>query len=119
MATFLEFTSKGFPSDGSPGPFSFFWKCWCPLYAMLFLPGLTIGLFVWLFSTLVLSSVSTLALPSPSLESCHDNSKVDPSPSSPVSSPYSSTSPSESFKCINQEAKKKKKMMKKKKKLAK
>ena len=83
--------------------------------ATLSLPGLTIGLLVWLFSTSVIPSVSTSALSSPSFESCHDDSKADPSPSSLIYSPSSSTSPCESIKSSNQEATKKKKKMKKKK----
>ena len=45
----------------------------------------------------------------PSFKSRHNDSKVDTSPSSPISRPSSSTFPGESFKSSNQEAKKKKK----------
>ena len=84
--------------------------------ATLSLPGLTIGLPVWLFSTSVVSSVMTLVPPSPSFEPRHVDSKVEPTPSSPVSSSSSHPSPGESFTSSNQETKKKKMMKKKKKK---
>ena len=114
MATFLESTSQGFPLDGNPGPFPSFGNVGASYMAMLSLLGLTISLPIWLFSTSVVPSVPTPAPPSPSFQSRHNDSKVDPSPSSPISSPSSSTSPGESLKSSNQEAKKNKKKMKKK-----
>ena len=109
METFLESTSQGFPSDGNPGPFPSFGNVGAPYMATLSLPGLTIGLPVWFFSTLVVSSVPNPAPPSPSFESHHNDSKVDPLPSPPISSPSSSTSLGESLKYSNQEAQNKKK----------
>ena len=77
--------------------------------ATLSLPGLTIGLPVWLFSTSVVPSVMTLVPPSPPPEQHHVDSKVDLSPSSPISASSSSTSPGENLDSSNQVAKKKKK----------
>ena len=114
MVTFPESTSQGFPSDGNPGPFPSFRNAGTTYMAMLSLTGLTIGLHVWLFSTLVVPSIPNPLQMSPSFESHHDDSKVDPLPSSPISSPSASTPPGESFESTNQEAKKKKKKMKKK-----
>jgi len=79
--------------------------------AMLSLPGLTVGLPVWLFSTSLVPAVSTPGQSVPPPKQHHVDSKVDLSTSSPVSTSSSSTSPGES----NQVAKKKKKKMKKKK----
>ena len=62
----------------------------------------------------MIPSVPTPSPLSPSFESRHDDSQVDPSPSSPIFSPSSSTSHGESLKSSNQEAKKKKKKKKKK-----
>jgi len=101
MATFLESTSQGFPSDGNLGPFPSFGNAGAPYMGMLSLPRLSIGLPIWLFSTSMVPSVPTPIQTSPLFESCHDDSKVDPSPSSPISSPSSSTSPGESFKSSN------------------
>ena len=109
MAIFLESTSQRFPSKGNPGPFPSFGNAGAPYMETSSLLGSTIGLPIYFFSTLVIPSVSTPALLSPSFKSWHDDSKVDPSPSFPVSSPSSSTLPGESFKSSNQEAKKKKK----------
>ena len=109
MATFLEFTNQGIPSEWNPGPFPPFGNVGAPYMATLSLPGLTVGLPVWLFSTSVVSSVLTAIPSTPPLEQCHVDLKVDLSPSSLVSSSSSSTSPSESLDSITQVAKKKKK----------
>jgi len=69
MATFPESTSQGFPSETNPSPFPSFRNTSAPYMATLSLPGLTIGLLVWLFSTSVIPSVSTTTPPSPSFES--------------------------------------------------
>ena len=58
MATFLEFTSQGIPYDGNPSPFPFFGNVGAPYMATLSLPGLSVGLPVWLFSTSVVSNAS-------------------------------------------------------------
>ena len=83
--------------------------------ATLSLPGLTVGLPVWLFSTSVVPNVSTTVQSVPPPGQHHVDSKVDLSPSSPVSASSSSTSPGESMNSSNQVAKKKKKKKKKKK----
>lgn len=115
MEIFPESTCQGFPSEGNLGPFYSYGNSSSPYMATLSLPRLTIGLLISFFSTLVIPSVPTLALPSPSFESHHDGSKLDPSPSLPISSPSSFTFPSENFKSNKQEAMKNKKKMKKKK----
>lgn len=119
METFPESTSQGFPSEGNLGPFPSFGNVGVPYMVTLSLPRLAIGLPVWFFFTLVIPSVPSPAPPSPSFEPHHDDSKVDPSPSSPISSPSSSTSLGESFKSSNQEEAKEKNKKIKKKELAK
>jgi hypothetical protein len=124
MASVTKMTNAGtstpgehfvFPSYGNIGP---------PHIATLSLPGLTIGLSVWLFSTQVIPNAvsSSIVSTSPKEHQHH----VDPSPSSPVrsSSPsslarfpsVSSSSSSESSKSSNTMNKKKKKRKIKKKK---
>jgi len=109
MATFLESTSQGFPSNGNPSPFPSFGNVGASYMMTLSLPRLTIGLPIWLFSTSVIPSVPTPTPPSPSFESHHVDSKVDLFPSSLVSSSSSSTLLGESLKSNNLEAKKMKK----------
>ena len=115
MATFLEFTNQRIPSEGNPGPFLAFGNVGAPYMAMLSLLGLTVGFPVWLFSTSVVPNAPTFVQPSPPPEQHHVDSKVDLSPSSPISSSSSSTSPGESLDSSNQVANKKKKKTKKKK----
>jgi hypothetical protein len=124
MASVPEMTNEGtfvpwepfvFPSYGNIGP---------PHIATLSLPGLTIGLPVWLFSTQIIPNVvsASVTRTSPQEHQPH----VDPSPSSPVrssfpsslarSSSISSSSSSESFEASNLMNKKKKKRKNKKKK---
>ena len=114
MATFPEFTNQGIPSEGNPGPFPAFRNVCAPYMATLSLPGLNVGFSVWLFSTSVVLNAPIPVQPSPPPEQHHVDSKVDLSPSSPVSLTSSSTSPSESLDSSNQVAKKKKKKKKKK-----
>lgn len=116
MATFPGFTNPGIPSDGNPGPFTPFRNVGAPYMATLSLPGLTVEFPVWLFSTSLVPTVSTASQSVPPPEQPHVDYKVDPSPSSPVSTSSSSTSPGESPDSSNQVAKKKKKKTKKKKK---
>jgi hypothetical protein len=94
-----------FPSYGHIGP---------PYIATLSLPGLTIGLPIWLFSTLVISNATSASYVStPPTHQPH----VDLSPSSLVRSPsLSPYSPSESSKASSQVDKKNKKWKEKKKK---
>ena len=115
MATFPEFTNQGIPSNGNPSNFPPFGNVGAPYMATLSLPGLTVGLPVWLFSTSVVPNVPTTVQSVPPPEQHHVDSKVDLSPSSPVSTSSSSTSPGESLDSSNQVAKKKKKKTKKKK----
>ena len=114
MATFLEFTNQGIPSDGNLGPFPPFGNVVAPYMATLFLPGLTVGFLVWLFSTSVVPSVPATVQSVPLPEQHHVDSKVDLSPSSPVFASSCSTSPGEILDSTNQVAKKKKKKTKKK-----
>ena len=58
METFLEYTNQGNRPDGNPSPFPPFGNVGAPYMATLSLPGLTVGLPVWLFSTSVVPSVS-------------------------------------------------------------
>ena len=85
------------------------------LMATLSLPGLNIGLPIWLFLTSMVSSVPSTVRTYPPPEQHHVDSKVDLSPSSPISSSSSSTSPGEILDSSNQVAKKNKKKTKKKK----
>ena len=96
-----------FPPYGDVGP---------PLMATLSLPGLTIGLPIWLFSSPVIPCTPVASDPNPSSQEHQPH--VDPSSSSPyVSSPVSTSSPSESCSTSSQVDKKKvKRKIKKKKK---
>src|SRR6202034_3321436 len=112
MATFPGFTNLSSPPDGNPGQFPPLGNVGAPYMATLSLPGLTVGFPVWLFSTSMVSNVSTTGQSVPPPEQHHVDSKVDLSPSSPVSSSSPSTSPDESLDSSNQVAKKKKKKTK-------
>ena len=113
MENFPGFSNQGFPSGGIPGTFPALGNIGAPYMATLSLPGLTIGFPMWLFPTAV---VPTIVPPSTSPpEQHHVGSKVDPSPSSPISTSSSSTSLGESIDSSNQVVKKKKKKTKKKK----
>ena len=107
MANFPEFTNQGIPSDGNPSPFPPFGNVGAPYMATLSLPGLTVGLPVWLFSTSVVPNVSAIVQSDPLPEQHHVDSKVDLSPYFPISSSSSSTCPGEILDSINQVAKKK------------
>ena len=86
-----------------------------PLMGTLRLPGLNIGLPIWLFSSPVIPCTPIASDPNPSSQEHQPH--VDPSPSSPdVSSPVSTSSPVESFRTTSQVDKKKKKRNIKKKK---
>src|ERR1700728_3618307 len=101
----MESTNQGFPLGGNPSPFSSWGYVGAPYMATLSLPGLTVGFPVWLFSTSMVSNVSTTGQSVPPPEQHHVDSKVDLSPSSPVSSSSPSTSPDESLDSSNQVAK--------------
>ena len=115
MEMFLEFTNQGIPSEGNPIPFPAFGNVGAPYMATLSLPGLTVGLPVWLFSTSVVPDVPATIQSVPPPEQRHVDSKVGLSPSFPVSASSSSTSPSESLDSSNPVAKKKNKKTKMKK----
>ena len=112
MATFLEFTNQGISSDGNPGHFPPFGNVGAPYIATLSLPGLIVGLSVWLFSTSVVPNVLASVQSIPPPEQHHVDSKVDLSPSSPFFASSSSTSPGESLDSSNQVAKKMKRKTK-------
>jgi hypothetical protein len=117
-------TNEGTPLQGEPFVFPSYENIGPPHITNLSLPGLIIGLPVWLFSTQLIPNVASASVVrnSPQEQQPH----VDPSPSSPVrsSSPsslarsysISSSLPSESSKASNSMDKKKKKQKKKKKK---
>jgi hypothetical protein len=113
MASVPGTTNEGTPFPGEPFVFPSFGNVGPPYIATLSLPGFTIGLPVWFFSTLVIPNApsASYAIPPPQEHQPH----VDPFPSSPVgSSSLSSSSPGESINASNQEDKKKKKRKKKK-----
>jgi hypothetical protein len=124
MASVPEMTNEGTSSPGEPFVFPSYGNIGPPHITTLSLPGLTIRLSVWLFSTqVILNEVSALVIStSPQEHQPH----VDPSLSLPVrsSSPsslamspsVSSSSSGESSKASNSVNKKKKKRKNKKKK---
>ena len=101
MEMFPEFANPRIPSEGNPGPLPSFGNVGAPSMATLSFPGLTVGFPLWLFSTSVVLSVPSIIHPYAPLEKHHVASKVDLSPSSPISSSSSSTSPGESLDCSN------------------
>jgi hypothetical protein len=125
MASVPRMTNEGTPAPGEPFIFPSYGNIGPPHIATLSLPGLTIGLSVWLFSTQVIPNAvsSSVVSTSPKEHQPH----VDPSPSSLVrsSSPssltrspsVSSSSSSESSEASNSVNKKKKKRKNKKKKI--
>jgi hypothetical protein len=125
MASVPEMTNEGTSTPGEPFVFPSYGNIGPPHIATLSLPGLTIGLPVWLFSTQVIPNAVSASVVStfPQEHQPH----VDPSPSSPVrssspsslarSSSVSSSSSSESSKPSNSVNKKKKKGKNKKKKI--
>ena len=109
----MESTNQGFPLRGSPSPFSSWGDVGAPHMATLSLPGLKIGLLVWLFSTFVIQST---VIPKQSNQQL-DDTRVSPQRSTSFVSP----SPSSSFlgkdsKTKNQVTEKTKKEKEKKKK---
>jgi hypothetical protein len=124
MVSVPRMTNEGTPALGEPFVFPSYGNIGPPHIATLSLPGLTIGLLVWLFSTQVIPNAVSASVTS---TSPHEHQPhVDPSPSSPVrsSSPsslarspsVSSSSLSESSEASNLVNKKKKKRKIKKKK---
>jgi hypothetical protein len=124
MASVPGMTNEGTSAPGEPFVFPSYGNIGPPHIATLSLPGLTIGLLVWLFSTQVILNAVSASFVSTSPQ--ENQPHVDPSPSSPVrsSSPsslaryssISSSSPSEKSKDSKSVDKKKKKRKNKKKK---
>jgi hypothetical protein len=124
MVSVPRMTNEGTPAPGEPFVFPSYGNIGPPHIATLSLPGLTIGLPVWLFSTQVIPNAVSASVTSTSPQEHQPH--VDPSPSSPVrsSSPsslamspsVSSSSSSESSESSNLVNKKKKKRKIKKKK---
>jgi hypothetical protein len=120
MASNPGSTNGGTPSSGEPYTFPSFGNFGPPYVATLSLPGLTIGLPVWLFPTPVIPNPpnvsvapNTLDVNAPPTHQPH----VEFSPSSPINSPsISPSSPSEISKASSQVDQKKKKQKEKKKK---
>jgi len=101
MATNPESTGQGILFDGNPSPFPPFENIGAPYMATLSLPGFTIGLPVWLFSTSLVQNIvisPQLSTPPTRQNQPPVDPKVDPLPSSLVfSSSPSSSSPDESI----------------------
>jgi hypothetical protein len=124
MASVPGMTNEGTSAPGEPFAFPSYENIGPPHITTLSLPGLTIGLPMWLFSTQVIPNAVSASLTSTSPQEHQPH--VDPSPSSPVrsSSPsllarspsVSSSSSSESSESSNPVNKKKKKRKIKKKK---
>jgi hypothetical protein len=113
METFPGTTNQGTPFHWEPYVFPSFGNIGPPYISTLSLPGFTIGLSVWLFSTPVIPNYPSALneIPPPHEHQPH----VYPLPSSLVASfSLSSSSPGESLNDSNQEAQKKKKRKKKK-----
>lgn len=113
MATNPESTDQGIPFKGNPSPFPSWGNIGAPYMATLSLPGLTIGLLLWLFSTSVVQNAAI----SPKSSMPPDEPEIYPLPSSLFVSPSPSSSLlGESSDTSNQVAEKKKKGKEKKKK---
>ena len=89
METKPDSTDQGIPLEGNPSPFPSFGNIGAPYMATLSLPGLTIGLPIWLFSTSLVQNGST---PSTEQNQPPVDPEVDPSPSSLFVSPSPSSS---------------------------
>jgi hypothetical protein len=83
MASIPRMTNEGTPFPGEPFVFPSYRNIGPPYIATLSLPGLTIGLPVWVFSTLVISNAGASDVSTPPTHQPH----VDLSPSSLVRSP--------------------------------
>jgi hypothetical protein len=112
MASVPGMTNEGTPLPGETFVFPSYKNVGPPYITSLSLPGLTIGLPVWLFSTLVISNAGASNVSKPPTHQPH----VDLSLSSPVRSPsISPSSPSEICQESSQINNKKKKQKEKKK----
>ena len=113
MAEIPESSNQEVPSHVDPCSFPCFGNVGPPMMATLSLPGLTIGLPVWLFSIPSVPNVPTASSVSSPCRRHHDN--TDPLLSRPVESfPPSSSSSGESMVTSNQKSKEKKKKKSKK-----
>jgi hypothetical protein len=84
MMSIPGMTNEGTPAPGEPFVFPSYGNIGPPHIATLSLPGLTIGLPVWLFSTQVILNAVSASVTSTSPKEHQPH--VDPSPSSLVSS---------------------------------
>jgi hypothetical protein len=84
MASIPGMTTEGTPSPGEPFFFPSYGNIGPPHIATLSLPGLTIGLPVWLFSTQVIPNAVSASFTRTSPQ--ENQPHVHPSPSSPVRS---------------------------------
>ena len=108
MASPSRTTNQETPLPSMSFVFPPYWDVFPPLIATLSLPGLTMRLPIWLFSSPVIPCMLFVYNPNPSSQEHQPH--VDPSPSSPnVSSPVSTSSPVESCNTSSQVDKKKKK----------
>jgi hypothetical protein len=124
MTSVPGMTNEGTPTPGEPFVFPSYGNIGPPHIATLSLPGLTIGLPIWLFSTQVIPNAVSASVTSTSPQ--ENQHHVDPSPSSLVRSSLpsslamspsvSSSSSSESFATSHPVNKRKKKRKIKKKK---
>ena len=106
----MESTDQGMPLGGNPSPFSSWGEIGAPHMATLSLPGLTIGLPVWLFST---SVVMPTAIPEQSNQQLNDPHVVPKASTSSNSSSHPSSSLGKARKAKNQVPKEKKEKKKK------
>ena len=109
----MESTDQGMPLGGNPSPFSSWGEIGAPHMATLSLPGLTIGLPVWLFST---SVVMNTAIPEQSSQQLNDPKVALQTSTSSNSSSLPSSSLGKAEKAKNQVPEKKKEKKKKEKK---
>lgn len=80
LETLSEVTDKDLPFNGNPNPFPDFANVGPPYMATLSLPGFTISLLVWLFSTSLIPN--TLIVPAQlSSPYQHHQPTIDPLPS--------------------------------------
>jgi len=107
MANFPGFINLSPPPDGDAGRFPSPGNVGALYMATLTIPGLTVGLPVWLFSNSVVPTVSadTTSVPPPAQHPVEP--KVDPTPLTPTST--SPSSPGESTQVANKKKKKTKK----------
>jgi hypothetical protein len=84
MASVPGMTNEGTPAPGEPFVFPSYGNIGPPHLTTLSLPGLTIGLPIWLFSTQVIPNAVSASVVSTSPQ--ENQPHVDPSPYSPIRS---------------------------------